>query len=71
MLWQLPYIEHGLLEVPEWRLIIRYLDNAFPDKALKAPTSIREVRLRICLVRIITNPVCKRLHTHEIAQAHP
>lgn len=40
---QLPYIEHGLLEVPEWRLIFRYLDNTFPDRALKAPMAAREV----------------------------
>ena len=47
MLCQLPYIEHGLLEVPEWRLIVRYLDNTFPDRALKPPTAPREVRHQI------------------------
>ncbi len=44
MLLQLPYIEHGVFEVPEWRLIIRYLDSTFPDRALKAPTAAREVQ---------------------------
>ncbi len=43
LLRQLPYVEHGLLEVPEWRLIFRYLEKTFPDAALKPPSTAREV----------------------------
>ena len=41
---QLPYIKHGIFEVPEGTLIIKYLQNAFPDKALTEPSDPREVR---------------------------
>ena len=44
---QLPYIKHGIYEVPEGTLIIKYLQNAFPDKVLSEPLDPREVRREI------------------------